>query len=245
MQLRNRQYQGIRRPKKKRPMKPFHTSFTLFSKLPTELRHMIWRLSLQPRTIEIEERYDEKAYCCSSKLPSALSACRDSRAAVIDLYPYCFSSRSKSPAIRFNFSLDTLFLAGLFDGTALHLLDILTDKELFNIRHVAVDEICGWDDQDANAQPIFWSNLEKSINAFTGLKDLRVVLDVFACTEVLPDFHYNDDEFDYLCEFYDEYPPELAHGQKPVKVFRLIDTWKNPKLKLVWGWRRAKYPKYV
>ena len=245
MQLRNRQYEVVRQPNKQRPKRPFHTSFTSFAKLPAELRRMIWRLSLQPRTIEIEERYDEKSYRCSSRTPSVLSVSRDSRAAVIELYPYCFSSRSKVPAIRFNFALDTLFIAGLFDGTALHLLDILTDKELSSIRHVAVDEICGYDDQDDNAQPIFWSNLKKSMDAFTGLEDLLIVLDVFAYTETLPDFQYNDDEFEYLCEFYDEFPQELVQGPNPVAVFQLIDTWTNPKLKLVWGWRRARYPKYT
>ena len=88
--------------------KPFLTSFTLFPLLPVEIRDIIWRLTLPPRTIEVEYRADRGFYTRVTT-PTALKVCSSSRKAVIDSYTLCFGNILHRPSILFNFSLDTLY----------------------------------------------------------------------------------------------------------------------------------------
>lgn len=62
-------------------IKPYLTSFTKFPDLPTEIRHLIWRLTLQPRTIELDY-HRENGFISRAKIPVALKVCSDSRKAV-------------------------------------------------------------------------------------------------------------------------------------------------------------------
>ena len=62
-------------------LKPFLTEFIKFSELPTEIRHMIWSLTLSPRTIDLRHT-TTRGFWTPVELPVALRVCQDSRNAV-------------------------------------------------------------------------------------------------------------------------------------------------------------------
>jgi hypothetical protein len=68
-------------PPPPKAVKPYLTSFKKFIDLPIEMRQMIWRHTLEPRTIEIHFRIGGGFYS-KNKTPVALKVCRDSRKAV-------------------------------------------------------------------------------------------------------------------------------------------------------------------
>ncbi len=82
--------------------------FTIFPKLPIEIRQTIWKLTVRPRTVEIY-RSTTRGYWSNVKVPTALRVNRDSRNAVSYLYPLCFGSVFHEPRIVFNFSMDILY----------------------------------------------------------------------------------------------------------------------------------------
>jgi hypothetical protein len=90
--------------------------FTLFAKLPSELRLRIWKFSLPgPRCLELwyHERY--KQYQAPAILPQALQVCNESRQEALKHYKTTFGSLGSPGRIYFDFEVDILLLncAGL------------------------------------------------------------------------------------------------------------------------------------
>ncbi|KAI9646418.1 hypothetical protein NHQ30_004410 [Ciborinia camelliae] len=114
--------------------------FTLFPKLPTEIREAIWRMTLVPRLVEVWPKGGElDGFYSTTRLPSAMTACRDSRAAVLHLYPQCFGGAVIVARIRINFDLDTLFLDWKIQGSLVPFMSSITVQEANKMRYLAFD----------------------------------------------------------------------------------------------------------
>jgi hypothetical protein len=87
--------------------------FILFPKLPPEIRAMIWRLTLEPRIVQISfcspVNANIHSFYSETSTPVALKTCQDSRNAVATSYQVCTSNNFVSTTFLFNFSIDTLF----------------------------------------------------------------------------------------------------------------------------------------
>ncbi|KAH6673820.1 hypothetical protein B0J14DRAFT_463178, partial [Halenospora varia] len=111
--------------------------FSVFLKLPTELRHMIWKMTLRPRVVEIEFSQRHGFYS-QNPLPMALKACQDSRLAVKGLYPCCFGNFIYTRQIVFNGMLDTLYISFDMQHQILHLFASLTLREATQLQYLAI-----------------------------------------------------------------------------------------------------------
>lgn len=166
--------------------------FTLFSKLPIELRTIIWKLALEPRVIEIRkfvvdcspaaETYEEdRGFFNFEAVPNVLQACQDSRRAVIAMYPLSFGSVWYKPRVRFNTELDTLYFDFDFFEHFPLFFSMLDGSSLAQkLRYVAIDArpflgpnrhshllddstVFGWD---------FLVPLQRSFAKLTGIREL-------------------------------------------------------------------------
>ncbi|TVY44348.1 hypothetical protein LOCC1_G005864 [Lachnellula occidentalis] len=117
---------------------PHNPSFLRFPKLPTELRAIIWKLTLQARTVEIEWQ-ETRGFYTQVGTPVALQVCKDSRDAVISFYPACFGNLMFTPRTAFNFSLDTLYIGIPVHDQILHLVASLNATEISKLQHLAID----------------------------------------------------------------------------------------------------------
>ena len=100
--------------------------FTLFNRLPIELRLKIWEAALpDPRVVNIREKRlrktrpgrDMVAVTSDTKAPSVLFACRESYSAASKFYIPSFAFSDSIPETYFDFQRDTLYLR--FDTFAL------------------------------------------------------------------------------------------------------------------------------
>jgi 2EXR family len=115
-------------------------TFTLFPKLPTEMRTMIWKLTLEPRMVEIDFD-DEKGFYSKINYPVGLTVFQDSRQAVIGYYSLCFGSVWLPHKTRFNFSLDAIYLDKSFIEHVRLLFSSLMREEVKKIQYFAIDEM--------------------------------------------------------------------------------------------------------
>ena len=98
--------------------------FTLFPKLPFELRHIIWRYNL-PRRRGVEVLYDDMTGECASpcSIPMALHVNSDARGAALESYELVFSAQKANAMVYFDSSVDALYIGGEIslgpDGTQL------------------------------------------------------------------------------------------------------------------------------
>ncbi|KAL1889304.1 hypothetical protein Sste5346_008959 [Sporothrix stenoceras] len=132
-------------------------SFNRFADLPAELRITIWRLSRQPRVVEVW--YDADADCCrtTARPPALLHVNKESRAEALhkNWYRRCFrtSSYPQDHYIYFSPALDVLYLPrhGLmgYDDTArdftVHVRDTAEHVRALAIDHVRTDTIRPWE----------------------------------------------------------------------------------------------------
>ncbi|KAF8855229.1 hypothetical protein BDZ45DRAFT_510100 [Acephala macrosclerotiorum] len=218
-------------------------TFYPFKRLPIELRHMIWRFSLEPRVVEarwkstktandsildqndmrvrFEETNDDPAdaslgpadevrYYSPAALPTAFRVCRDSRNAVDSLYPLCFSSKTHGPGIKFNLSLDILYLDGCFDQRVYRtnhqqlfmpsdlriygFLESLSPVEVTNLQNIAVSDAAGFSMLRNDTKTYkYWNQLEVLLQRLTGPRNILTVheiaetLDLLAMTAELND----------------------------------------------------------
>jgi len=98
-------------PSRTAHLQPPNPSFQLFSYLPTELRLQIWRLSSQPRVVEV--RYSPSSDRCLTPTPppAILSVCHESRQeALFAVYVLTLGTKSHAPSIYFSPALDVLYL---------------------------------------------------------------------------------------------------------------------------------------
>ena len=124
------------------PLRSFH----FFSSLPTELRFTIWRLSCQPRVVEV--RYDAHLDRCHSttKPPALLHVNREAREEAMSWYMQAFRTRATDQYIYFCATLDVLYLPrqgpmGYDDTYREFGRYILNTTE--HIRELAVDHVSG------------------------------------------------------------------------------------------------------
>lgn len=121
--------------------------FEPFRKLPPEIRCMVWRFSMTPRTVELRHDYNMAKCWTVSKIPVSLTICRESRYEALKVYTLSFRTKANPPKIYFDFKQDTLFLTfekwhgeGDYEGG----IDDLTDQLVRNgeakkIRSLAMD----------------------------------------------------------------------------------------------------------
>ncbi|PMD47462.1 hypothetical protein L207DRAFT_158225 [Hyaloscypha variabilis F] len=119
---------------------PYLQEFTIFPKLPIEIRQAIWKLTVRPRTVEIYHS-TTRGYWSNVKVPTALRVNRDSRNAVGYSYPLCFGSVLHEPRIVFNFSMDILYFDDMMWTEIPRFLTSLKDAELTKIQSIAVSMI--------------------------------------------------------------------------------------------------------
>ena len=92
-------------PSKKSP------SFVLFNHLPAELRLEIWRLSCQPRVVEVRYAPDRDRCLTPTRPPSILQTCKESRdEAIRRCYVRAFGTKTHEPDIYFAPELDILYI---------------------------------------------------------------------------------------------------------------------------------------
>lgn len=116
-------------------------SFTLFGKLPFEIRTLIWHATLKPRVVNILYKIGSNLSPITSSvgLPIALKVCHESRSIIIPLYPKHFGSVLLPPRIRVNFELDTVYLADRKIDFVASFFSILSQAELDGIQYFAVN----------------------------------------------------------------------------------------------------------
>ena len=131
--------------------------FTLFNKLPVELRHIIWHFALPgPRAIHVRlsgsrghgfviasELAQAKVKVATS-IPGVLHAVRDSRAIALKHYSIAFEHHPKVQTMFFNYDLDYLhisppLLESLFDG---HAMSVIREQTLCKVRNLIIDPPC-------------------------------------------------------------------------------------------------------
>jgi hypothetical protein len=187
---------------------PCPLTFTLFPKLPTEIRSIIWKLTIEPRVVEMKFD-DEKGFYSTIDYPVALEVCRDSRQAVIPSYSLCFGSSFYRAHTRFNFSLDTVYLDSSFlDYSRLFLVG-LRDEEVSKIQHFAIDEM--WEFVATYESPYNETlrGINESLQCMTSLNDLIEVHRL----EIWSDNCSWDGDDSGKMEFLTELPPELSSAE--------------------------------
>jgi hypothetical protein len=175
------------------------TEFTCFPRLPIELRYKIWYCTLKPRLVMLEnpEKQDtsssnlvqpSKIYC-RTPLPIALQVSRDSRNAVLPMYPLCFHSETLASAIRFNFSLDTLYwnvfesssvFTSVTTTTIFDFLEQLNPIETASLQNIAIDGQTGVKGTRLNRNVAwkFWVRLATALEKLHGLRNILTVHDI-------------------------------------------------------------------
>lgn len=153
------------------------TEFKLFSKLPTEIRTIIWRLALGSRVVHVchDSAFpwdSPRGVYTKTRTPVTLRTCHDSRRADLPCYPLSFGTILTKPHIRFNFDIDTLYVSDM----GLHSTKV---EELAKIKYMAVVD---WDEKLGEAQflPLnkggyvntMWDILQEVVPKMTSLTKL-------------------------------------------------------------------------
>lgn len=148
--------------------KPFLDEFTLFSQLPTELRQEIWKFTLESRAVEVLFM-EFRGFYSRAKTPVALRTNRDSRHAVLKLYPSCFGNIIYKPNIVFNFSLDTLYFDHRLERQLVHFLVGMAQHERKRIQSIAIaiDKANDW------PKPAALNYLQASFRHMPALEEVK------------------------------------------------------------------------
>jgi hypothetical protein len=119
------------------------TTFTLFGRLPSELREKIWRDTIEPRVVRVEH-HNPRGFHSSKPLPAPLHGCQESRRIYLRIYRVSFSSIwHPIPKIYFNFDIDTLHLSyDIQDAIPLFFAG-LKQHEITSIKYLALDDRMG------------------------------------------------------------------------------------------------------
>jgi 2EXR family len=179
-----------RRRERPKVWKPHLEKFTLFSKLPIEIRQGIWKSTLQPRVVQIYHTC-ERGFYSLVQIPVALRVDQDSRSAVSFLYHMSFGNILHPANIVFNFSLDTLY----FDDEIWHeipnFLVGLKDLERNQLQSIAVDrfidDVREWDDMYYNPY-INMDCLKTATASMPALREIYIVVkfDGMWCEHTFP-----------------------------------------------------------
>jgi hypothetical protein len=134
------------------------TTFTLFPKLPFELREEIWKItSNKPHTIEGRYNYRTGVWSSANNPPSVLYTCHESRVVALKAYKLAFHTfctvpyKNRIPRIWFNDKQDMLYinrktffwhlpeLPPVQFSEVQHMIDDMTYLSLHRIRRLAID----------------------------------------------------------------------------------------------------------
>jgi hypothetical protein len=247
---------------------PFLRSFTLFPKLPLEIRMMIWKQTLEPRDIEIYFA-PNRGFFTPIRGPVALRVNKESRNTVEPLYPLSFGNVIYQPRVRFNFSIDTLFLEHDFQPQVLHFLASLKPEEITQLRYLAVDRLIDEDFGDDERMDIdTQSVIRKVVPAMTALKEIRLIinLDYMIDIDIVnpsgggPMQLYDDEWPFYLREGHEDMCDNhcqcseigsdnswgcCGHGCDCMELPEVDGDWaqlKGPTVFNAWGWRPVDFP---
>lgn len=84
--------------------------FSLFRKLPAELRIQVWRFAREPRVVELRFNMPVTHCWTPCALPTLFRVCRESRIETLKSCQLAFGLDNWTPRIYFDFDIDTLFL---------------------------------------------------------------------------------------------------------------------------------------
>lgn len=167
-------------------------TFTVFPRLPIELRLKIWRYTFQPRVLTIteldvdgrdywtceRERFAGRSvdiYCKSTcPVPVALQVCQESRGEALRAYQLSFGTDNHPAIIYFNPDLDIVY-------PILHFVDEIDARvdpdSLARIRSLCFTfDILG-DDSVGISTRLKLSELKGHLNRFSALKQLYLAID--------------------------------------------------------------------
>ncbi|KAK8079929.1 hypothetical protein PG997_007747 [Apiospora hydei] len=149
-------------------------SFHLFSALPLEIRWQIWRLSCQPRVVEVSYKSDEDCCRTTTEPPPVFHVCRESRQEASRLYKTLFGTRTHEPRIYFHPAIDTLYLPRPpymgYDDACRDFAELVTD--ITEVQNLALDHV-----NPAIRRP--WETYNKYVlmQSFTHVTEVYLVLD--------------------------------------------------------------------
>lgn len=258
---------------RQKPSPPPLTKFTLFPKLPAELQVKIWAESISGRVVEISGHYvrhedteatpktkreakwdvkwDIDGFFSETKPTPALLVSKDSRAAIIHLYPFMAKTN-----IRFNAAVDTLCFRGTLTREPLAFVEALSDEEKKNLNTVAIQKAsfrsssC-WPDEHRLDDKV--SRALAHLNPST--KVWLVINVKLGCRQVEEqDDKYHKREFQgwekNALELHEDFPLELKQrsdlyvSEQVEQMYRdLKGTYE--KFDLIWGWRPEESKKYL
>ncbi|TGO88535.1 hypothetical protein BPOR_0156g00020 [Botrytis porri] len=119
--------------------------FILFPDLSIEIRDDIWRLTLEPRIVEVRPKEDNQVgFYSTAPLPVLLSVCKDSQRAVLSLYPNLIGGALVGAGIRFNAKIDTLYLDWKIQKHLTTFLLSIDVQEAEKIQYLAIDQYIRW-----------------------------------------------------------------------------------------------------
>lgn len=126
--------------------------FTLFPKLPAEIRLMIWKAALPgPRLVDVNFQFEDSEFAFGSNLascasptppPTLLSVCHESRTEALKHYSLCFAVGSEEVGVFCDLKIDTLFISCCYPVddilSCLNLSGSLAGPAFQGLQHLAV-----------------------------------------------------------------------------------------------------------
>jgi 2EXR family len=212
-------------------------TFTLFPNLPFELRCLIWETSCESRTVEIA--YDsEDGFLSSVDPPIALEVCRESRNHLLNNYPLCFGSIYHPPKIRFNFSIDTLYMDNSMEDDMAHVFSTFREREISSLKYLALDTYYGNTPIEDDFDP--FDGVKRAVKSLTGLRELLVVFHVDTLSPRIIGCGG-----DHNLALFDKLPADLAHPKFELPSLsalslRDFECWELAvPSRPIYGWRRC------
>lgn len=183
------------------------------------------------------EKDHSGSFVSRAKDPVALRTCRESRNAVIDLYPLCFGSVWHPFKTRFNFSLDTLCPDYNISQSDITLLFTTVKDEVYHLKYLALDY--GYIDPRGSS---FVEELRQAVQRLKGLKEVCGILDMGLITN----WNISCGE-NHELEFHEDIPEAFRHPDTdPTRILPMEDrvkaelaNWEAPATSIVFGWRRC------
>jgi 2EXR family len=174
----------------KSPELPALTEFTLFPKLPKELRIKVWQFAArEPRIVEVCQLQDAKyifrttnddddwetinsaPFYSPTALPVILRINQESRVIALENYTLSFPNKTHPAQIYYNPAIDILYFAAwCFQYSIGHFERATKESVKDTIRHIAIDNLVwysGWEDGTINNQI--------QIDGFRNLEELLLV----------------------------------------------------------------------
>ncbi|KAN0122775.1 hypothetical protein V8E51_001101 [Hyaloscypha variabilis] len=213
------------------------TSFTVFPNLPFELRCLIWETSCESRIIEIS--YDsEDGFSSSVDPPIALEVCQESRNHLLNNYPLCFGSIYHPAKIRFNFSIDTLYVDNSMEEDMAHVFSTFREREISSLKYLAIDNYYGNAPIEDDFDP--FEGLKRAVKCLTSLRELLVVFHVDSLSPRIIGCGG-----DHNLRLYDSLPADLQHPTFELPALsalslRDFESWElEIPSRPIYGWRRC------